>query len=99
MMMGIIFIRLAVRRSIVRITESQAQRNRQRVIARASRLFREAGFDGISVNVLMKAAGFTHGGFYNHFESKDALAREALDHAFRQVDGLREQVPTLNEFV
>jgi TetR/AcrR family transcriptional repressor of nem operon len=84
---------------IVRITEIQAQKNRQRVVAKASRLFREGGFDGISVNDLMKAAGFTHGGFYNHFESKDALAGEALDYAFRQMDGVRERIPTLDEFV
>jgi TetR/AcrR family transcriptional regulator, transcriptional repressor for nem operon len=83
----------------VRITEIQAQKNRQRVVAKASRLFREGGFDGISVNDLMKAAGFTHGGFYNHFESKDALAGEALDYAFRQMDGVRERIPTLDEFV
>jgi TetR/AcrR family transcriptional repressor of nem operon len=84
---------------IVRITENQAQKNRQRVVAKASRLFREGGFDGISVNDLMKAAGFTHGGFYNHFESKDALAGEALDYAFRQMDGVRERIPTLDEFI
>lgn len=83
----------------MRITESQAQKNRQKVVARASRLFRECGFDGISVNDLMKAAGFTHGGFYNHFESKSALACEALDHAFRQMDGVQEQMPGLDEFV
>jgi len=53
---------------MVRITENQAQKNRQKVVAKASKLFREVGFDGISVNDLMKAAGFTHGGFYNHFE-------------------------------
>lgn len=83
----------------MRITENQAQKNRQRVIAKASRLFRENGFEGISVNDLMKAAGFTHGGFYNHFESKGALVGEALDYAFRQMDGVRERMPTLDEFV
>jgi TetR/AcrR family transcriptional repressor of nem operon len=90
---------VAVRRLMVRITENQAEKNRQRVVAKASKLFRESGFDGISVNDLMKAAGFTHGGFYNHFESKDALASEALDHAFRQMDGVREGKPTLDEFI
>jgi len=84
---------------MMRITENQAQKNRQRVVAKASRLFREGGFDGISVTDLMKAAGFTHGGFYNHFESKGALAGEALDYAFRQMDGVRERMPTLDEFV
>jgi TetR/AcrR family transcriptional repressor of nem operon len=90
---------VAVRRSVVRITEDQAQKNRQKVVAKASRLFREGGFDGVSVTDLMKAAGFTHGGFYNHFESKDALAGEALDHAFRQMDGVRERMPSLDEFI
>ena len=83
----------------MRITENQAQKNRQKVVAKASKLFREGGFDRISVNDLMKAAGFTHGGFYNHFESKDALAGEALDYAFRQMDGVRERMPTLDEFI
>ena len=83
----------------MRITENQAQKNRQRVVAKASKLFRESGFEGISVNDLMKAAGFTHGGFYNHFESKGALAGEALHYAFRQMDGVRERMPTLDEFV
>ena len=83
----------------MRITEEQARKNRQRVIAKASRLFREDGFDRTSVNDLMKAAGFTHGGFYNHFGSKEDLAREALDYAFRQMDGVREKMPTISEFV
>jgi TetR/AcrR family transcriptional repressor of nem operon len=99
MMMYIIVVKVAVRRLMVRITENQAEKNRQRVVAKASKLFRESGFDGISVSDLMKAAGFTHGGFYNHFESKDELAGEALDYAFRQMDELREGMPTLDEFI
>lgn len=83
----------------MRISEEQVRKNRQKVVARASRLFRENGFDRTSVNDLMKAAGFTHGGFYNHFASKDDLAREALDHAFRQLDGIRDGMPTLVDFV
>ena len=54
----------------MRITNDQANQNRERVVDTASRLFRERGFDGVSVADLTKAAGFTHGGFYNHFKSK-----------------------------
>ena len=61
----------------MRLTKEQAAKNRQSIIDTAGRLFREGGFDGISVADLMKAAGFTHGGFYNHFSSKEALAAEA----------------------
>ena len=61
----------------MRLTQEQATENRQRIIETAGRLFRESGFNGVSVADLMKAAGFTHGGFYNHFPSKEALAASA----------------------
>jgi TetR/AcrR family transcriptional repressor of nem operon len=61
----------------MRLTQEQATENRQRIIETAGRLFRESGFNGVSVAELMNAAGFTHGGFYNHFPSKEALAAEA----------------------
>jgi TetR/AcrR family transcriptional repressor of nem operon len=41
-------------------------------------LFRERGVDGVGVSELMKAAGFTQGGFYNHFKSKEALVAEVI---------------------
>jgi TetR/AcrR family transcriptional repressor of nem operon len=61
----------------MKLTKGKAADNRQRIIETAGRLFREHGFDGIGLADLMKAAGFTHGGFYNHFSSKTALAAEA----------------------
>ncbi len=45
-------------------------------------MFREKGFDGASVADLMRAAGLTHGGFYNHFESKDELEAVACAQVF-----------------
>ncbi|OKK21798.1 TetR family transcriptional regulator [Streptomyces sp. CB00455] len=64
-----------------RVTQAQAQENRQRVVEIASRLFREQGTH-VSVADLMKAAGLTHGGFYKQFASKGALVDEATAHAF-----------------
>jgi TetR/AcrR family transcriptional repressor of nem operon len=61
----------------MRLTKEQATANRRRIIETAGRLFRASGFHGVSVADLMNAAGFTHGGFYNHFPSKEALAAEA----------------------
>jgi TetR/AcrR family transcriptional regulator, transcriptional repressor for nem operon len=61
----------------MKLTREQAADNRQRIIETAGRLFRLYGFDGVGLAGLMKAAGFTHGGFYNHFPSKEALAAEA----------------------
>ncbi len=66
----------------MRLSKQQAAKNRQDIIDAAARLFRERGIDGVGVADLMKAAGFTHGGFYNHFESKEALAAEACAAAF-----------------
>jgi TetR/AcrR family transcriptional repressor of nem operon len=61
----------------MRLTQEQATENRRRIIETAGRLFRASGFNGVSVAELMNAAGFTHGGFYNHFPSKEALAASA----------------------
>jgi TetR/AcrR family transcriptional regulator, transcriptional repressor for nem operon len=49
---------------------------RQRILDAAARLFRRHGVDGIGVDAVMREAGLTHGGFYLHFPSKEALAAE-----------------------
>jgi TetR/AcrR family transcriptional regulator, transcriptional repressor for nem operon len=64
-----------------RVSQAQAQENRQRVVATASRMFREKG-TAVSVADLMKAVGLTHGGFYKQFASKEDLVDEATAHAF-----------------
>ena len=66
------------------ISKSQAARNREVIVDTAARVFRERGVDGVGVADLMKEAGFTHGGFYNHFESKENLAAEALKAAYQE---------------
>ncbi|UWF47093.1 TetR/AcrR family transcriptional regulator [Pseudomonas sp. N3-W] len=67
-----------------RVSRAQADLNRETIVDAATRLFRERGLHGISVIDVMAAAGLTHGGFYGHFESKEALAREAGGRAFQQ---------------
>jgi TetR/AcrR family transcriptional repressor of nem operon len=62
----------------MKVSRQQVQQNRQRILDAAARLFRERGVDGVSVAEIMQAAGLTHGGFYGHFDSKAALAKEAL---------------------
>lgn len=62
----------------MKVSKAQAQANRMRIIETASVLFRERGYDGVSVADLMAAAGFTHGGFYKHFDSKADLMSEAV---------------------
>ncbi len=65
-----------------RVSKEQANTHRTAVTEAAARLFRERGIRGVSVADLMGAAGLTHGGFYGHFHSKDALAAEACALAF-----------------
>jgi len=50
----------------------------QRIVKEASRLFRERGFENVSVAEVMKAAGLTHGAFYAHFGSKEELQAAAV---------------------
>src|SRR3989442_165486 len=52
-----------------------------RIVRLAAARFREVGVDGIGVADLMKEAGLTHGGFYRHFASRDALVAEAVERA------------------
>src|ERR1700732_2394147 len=52
-----------------------------RIVKKASVRLREKGAHGIGVADLMKDAGLTHGGFYAHFDSREALVIEAFTHA------------------
>ena len=65
---------------------SQAQKaeSRQRVLENASRQIREDGIEALGVADCMRSAGLTHGAFYGHFASRDALIVEALEYALGQ---------------
>jgi len=54
------------------------QSTHARILAAAESLFRKQGFEGASVERVMRAAGLTVGGFYAHFSSKEALLVESL---------------------
>lgn len=57
------------------------QLTHDRILDTAARAMRSSGFYGVGVADVMKQAGLTHGGFYAHFPSRDALLVEALDRA------------------
>lgn len=65
-----------------RVSRKQADQHRKNIVDAASRLFLERGTDGVSVPEVMAEAGLTHGGFYGHFPSKEALVAEACIKAF-----------------
>lgn len=62
----------------MRVSRKQVSENRRAIVEAAGRLFRERGFDAVTVAEIMKAAGLTHGGFYGYFASKEDLIAEAM---------------------
>lgn len=68
----------------MRYSSNHKAETRQRIISEASRRFRKDGIEGTGLVPLMKALGLTHGGFYAHFESKDALVQASLEAAVKQ---------------
>lgn len=60
----------------MRTTAERKAETRERILAAAGELFRLHGIDGVGVDAIMHRAGLTHGGFYAHFPSKEALVAE-----------------------
>jgi len=74
-------------------SKAQKARTHKRIVAIASKRFREKGLAGFGIAELMKEAGLTVGGFYKHFDSRDDLVAEAISSAFgdwqRRVDAAK----------
>jgi TetR/AcrR family transcriptional repressor of nem operon len=66
----------------MRYSETHKDETHARLLKIAGKALRENGPDGVAVAEVMKEAGLTHGGFYAHFKSKDALLVEALRGVF-----------------
>ncbi|MDB4949930.1 MAG: DNA-binding transcriptional regulator, AcrR family [Gemmatimonadetes bacterium] len=63
----------------------KGEQTRERILEKAAVLFNRQGFAGSSMADVMHATGLRKGGIYRHFESKEALALEAFDHAVQRV--------------
>jgi TetR/AcrR family transcriptional repressor of nem operon len=72
----------------MKVSREQMSANRTRILDAASTLFRDHGFDAVTVSEVMKAAGLTHGGFYGHFASKDDLIAQTVTHALTPSDSV-----------
>jgi AcrR family transcriptional regulator len=64
-----------------RTTPSRKEATHQRIVKAAARAIRRSGYGGTGVADIMKDAGMTHGGFYAHFASREAMLAEAADRA------------------
>ena len=65
--------------------QQRAARTRLRILEAASAAFAEHGYDGVSLNELIRQSGITKGAFYFHFPSRDALALAAFRHKQEQL--------------
>jgi len=81
-------------------SKAQKARTHKRIVAIASKRFREKGLAGFGIAELMKEAGLTVGGFYKHFDSRDELVTEAVSSAFgdwqRRVDAAVSGGPSVS---
>jgi len=66
----------------MRVCRAQVAENRTRILAASSELFREKGFESVTIADVMKAANLTHGGFYGYFSSKEDLISHTLMYIF-----------------
>src|SRR6516225_1958501 len=67
-----------MQKKVMRYPAQETAAKHERIVEEASRLFRERGFENVSVGEVMKAAGLTHGAFYAHFGSKEELKAAAV---------------------
>src|SRR5258706_205545 len=79
----------------MRVSRGEAARGREPDGALPARRFCARGAGGIGVADLMREAGFTHGGFYGHFSSKEDLIAEASARAIGESKELwRKRIAT-----
>ncbi len=62
----------------MRVSRKQVEENKKTILEAAGQLFRERGFESVTVTDVMKAAGLTHGGFYGYFKSKEDLIAQTV---------------------
>jgi TetR/AcrR family transcriptional regulator, transcriptional repressor for nem operon len=81
----------------MRVSRNQVLENKCRILEAASRLFRERGFESVTVTDVMKSAGLKHGGFYGYFKSKDDLIAQALAKVLGSAGALPADLATCAE--
>ena len=73
---------------------TKGDRTRQHIVAKAAAIFNQHGYEGSSMQDLVKATGIEKGGIYGHFSSKEELALEAFDFAWS--DTVRKRLGNLD---
>ena len=79
----------------------KGEQTRLEIIRKAAPIFNQKGYDGAALSDLMRATGLEKGGIYRHFDSKQELAGEAFDHAWKlamdaRFEGMQEIANTVD---
>ncbi|WP_090452592.1 TetR/AcrR family transcriptional regulator [Dyella sp. OK004] len=77
-----------MKRAVTRSKEA----THDRIVDAAARAIRRSGYNGTGVADIMKEAGLTHGGFYAHFPSREAMLAEAADRAGSESVAMMERI-------
>ena len=85
----------------------KGEQTRQEIIRKAAPIFNQRGYDGATLSELMEATRLEKGGIYRHFDSKEQLAAEAFDYAWREtfaarmrdLEGVANSVDRLKHYI
>lgn len=81
-----------MRKSSANIRSAAKEASHERIVDAAARAIRRSGYGGTGVADIMKEAGLTHGAFYAHFASREAMLAEAADRAGAESNALAARV-------
>lgn len=82
----------------MKISKEQVAENRIRILDASARMFREHGFEAVTIAEVMAAAGLTHGAFYGYFSSKDDLIAHTLAHVLNPSEGKPALAVNIKDF-
>jgi TetR/AcrR family transcriptional regulator, transcriptional repressor for nem operon len=81
-----------MRKSQANARAAAKEASHERIVTAAARAIRRSGYDGTGVADIMKEAGLTHGAFYAHFASREAMLAEAADQAGAEANAFAARV-------
>jgi AcrR family transcriptional regulator len=79
---------MRIMRKTLNARTAAKEASHERIVSAAAKAIRRSGYDGTGVADIMKEAGLTHGAFYAHFESREAMLAEAADRAGAEANAL-----------
>lgn len=81
-----------MRKTPINMRAAAKEASHERIVNAAAKAIRRSGYDGTGVADIMKEAGLTHGAFYAHFESREAMLAEAADRAGAEANALAASI-------